>query len=96
MFVMSQQSDAVHNSRWYIDSGCSRHMTGDFSMLSEVKDYNGGYVAFAGDKGGVITGQGTLTNGQVSFEKVNFVEQLNHNLLSVSQVCYKKVHYCFY
>lgn len=35
--------------------------------LTDVHAYNGGYVIFAGDKGGIITGQGTLTNGQVSF-----------------------------
>nr|GEW31113.1 hypothetical protein [Tanacetum cinerariifolium] len=39
-----------------IDSGCSRHMTGNMSYLSEYKEIDGGYVAFGGDhKGGKIT-----------------------------------------
>nr|GFC17983.1 putative ribonuclease H-like domain-containing protein [Tanacetum cinerariifolium] len=41
-----------------IDSGCSRHMTGNISYLSDFEDLNGGYVAFGGNpKGGKITGK---------------------------------------
>nr|GFB37172.1 ribonuclease H-like domain-containing protein [Tanacetum cinerariifolium] len=29
-----------------IDSGCSRHMTGNMSYLSDFEELNGGYVAF--------------------------------------------------
>ena len=65
-------------------------MTSNISLLTDVKPINGGYVAFAGEKGGEITGEGTVSNGQISFDKVNYCEQLKHNLLSVSQVCDKK------
>ncbi|GJX08367.1 ribonuclease H-like domain-containing protein [Tanacetum coccineum] len=34
-----------------IDSGCSRHMTGNKAYLVEYQDYNGGPVAFGGSKG---------------------------------------------
>nr|GEU50865.1 ribonuclease H-like domain-containing protein [Tanacetum cinerariifolium] len=45
-----------------IDSGGSRHMTGNISYLSEFEAINGGYVAFGGNpKGGKITGKGDLT-----------------------------------
>nr|GFB40647.1 hypothetical protein [Tanacetum cinerariifolium] len=41
-----------------IDSGCSRHMTGNISYLSDFKELNRGYVAFGGNpKGGKITGK---------------------------------------
>nr|GFA85389.1 hypothetical protein [Tanacetum cinerariifolium] len=41
-----------------IDSGCSRHMTGNMSYLFEFEELNGGYVAFgANPKGGKITGK---------------------------------------
>nr|GEX69038.1 hypothetical protein [Tanacetum cinerariifolium] len=36
------------------DSGCSRHMTGNISYLSEYEPYDGGYVSF-GQGGGKIT-----------------------------------------
>nr|GEV46411.1 retrovirus-related Pol polyprotein from transposon TNT 1-94 [Tanacetum cinerariifolium] len=39
-----------------IDSGCSRHMTGNMSYLFDFQKLNGGYVAFGGNpKGGKIT-----------------------------------------
>nr|GEY34622.1 ribonuclease H-like domain-containing protein [Tanacetum cinerariifolium] len=39
-----------------IDSGCSRHMTGNISYLSDFEEINRGYVAFDGNsKGGKIT-----------------------------------------
>nr|GEU45340.1 ribonuclease H-like domain-containing protein [Tanacetum cinerariifolium] len=38
-----------------IDSGCSRHMTGNMSYLFEYEEIDGGYVSFGGDpKGGNI------------------------------------------
>nr|GEY62710.1 hypothetical protein [Tanacetum cinerariifolium] len=41
-----------------IDSGCSRHMTGNISYLSDFEEINGGYVAFGENpKGGKITGK---------------------------------------
>ena len=76
-------------SKWILDSGASRHMTGNLSLLLSVKPFKGGKVAFAGDKGGSITGQGILTNGCVSFDRVNYVTELENNLLSISQICDK-------
>ncbi|GJU68509.1 retrovirus-related pol polyprotein from transposon TNT 1-94 [Tanacetum coccineum] len=41
-----------------IESGCSRHMTGNRSYLTDYKEINGGFVAFGGNsKGGKITGK---------------------------------------
>ncbi|GJX02291.1 hypothetical protein Tco_0186204, partial [Tanacetum coccineum] len=43
-----------------IDNGCSRHMTGNKSYLSDYEEIDGGFVAFGGDpKGGRITGKDT-------------------------------------
>ncbi|KAJ0555461.1 putative RNA-directed DNA polymerase [Helianthus annuus] len=78
------------NSHWIVDSGASRHMTGDLRLLYDVRNIRGGYVAFAGDKGGFITGEGSISNGIVCFDKINYVKQIDHNLLSVSQICDKK------
>ncbi|GJV83327.1 hypothetical protein Tco_1523225 [Tanacetum coccineum] len=40
-----------------VDSGCSRHMTGNKAYLAEYQDFNGDLVAFGGSKG-YITGKG--------------------------------------
>ncbi|KAK1429889.1 hypothetical protein QVD17_12206 [Tagetes erecta] len=74
---------------WFVDSGCSRHMTGNHALLQYFKLKNGTHVAFGGDAGGKITGEGTVSNGVISFDKVNYCAQLNFNLLSVSQICDK-------
>ena len=50
---------------------------------------HGGYVAF-GSKGGRISGQGTVSNETLSFKHVNYVDILDYNLLSVSQICDNK------
>ena len=88
LYVQGQSCQTIDNI-WYIDSGCSRHMTDNLSLLSNVKFVNGGHVKFAGNTGGYITKEGVLSNDKISFEHVSFVEQLKHNLLSVSQVCDK-------
>ncbi|KAI3681304.1 hypothetical protein L6452_36094 [Arctium lappa] len=78
-------------SIWHVDSGCSRHMTGNMSCLQDFKHINGGHVAF-GDNltGGKISGIGNVTKGKMKFEDVYYVDQLKYNLLSVSQVCDKQ------
>ncbi|GKD94012.1 hypothetical protein Tco_1373849, partial [Tanacetum coccineum] len=39
-----------------IDSGCSRHMIGNMSYLTDNEEIDGGYVAFGGNpKGGKNT-----------------------------------------
>ncbi|GJT58856.1 putative ribonuclease H-like domain-containing protein [Tanacetum coccineum] len=74
-----------------IDSGCSRHMTGNMSYLTDYEEIDGGYVAFGGNpKGGKITGKGTIKIGNLDFENVYFVRELKFNLFSVSQMCDKK------
>nr|GEY95682.1 ribonuclease H-like domain-containing protein [Tanacetum cinerariifolium] len=74
-----------------IDSGCSRHMIGNISYLSEYEEINGGYVAFGRNpKGGKITGKGKIMTGKLDFDDVYFVKELKFNLFSVSQMCDKK------
>ncbi|GJY22234.1 putative ribonuclease H-like domain-containing protein, partial [Tanacetum coccineum] len=74
-----------------IDSGCSRHMTGNMSYLTDYEEIDGRYVAFGGNpKGEKITGKGTIKTSNLDFENVYFVRELKFNLFSVSQMCDKK------
>nr|GEW52306.1 uncharacterized mitochondrial protein AtMg00810-like [Tanacetum cinerariifolium] len=72
------------DDKGYWDSGCSRHMTGNISYLSDYKPFDGGYVSFGGCK---ITGKGTIKTGKLEFENVYFVKDLKtprqHNLYSI-------------
>ncbi|GJX28108.1 putative ribonuclease H-like domain-containing protein [Tanacetum coccineum] len=73
-----------------VDSGCSRHMTGNKAYLVEYQDYNGCPVAFGGSKC-YITGKSKIRTGKLDFEDVHFVKELQHfNLFSMSQICDKK------
>ncbi|GJY74634.1 putative ribonuclease H-like domain-containing protein [Tanacetum coccineum] len=73
-----------------IDSGCSRHITGNKSYLIDYEEINGGFVAFGGNsKGGIITRKGKIRTGKLDFEAVYFVKELKFNLFSVSQMCDK-------
>nr|GEV28678.1 putative ribonuclease H-like domain-containing protein [Tanacetum cinerariifolium] len=74
-----------------IDSGCSSHMTGNISNLSDFEELNGGYVAFGGNpKGGKITGKGKTKTCKLDFDDVYFGKELKFNLFSVLQMCDKK------
>nr|GEV31252.1 putative ribonuclease H-like domain-containing protein [Tanacetum cinerariifolium] len=74
-----------------IDSGCSRHMTGNMSYLTDFEEINGGYVAFGGNpKGGKIIGKGKTRTSKLNFNDVYFVKELKFNLFSVSQMVDKK------
>nr|GEX15403.1 hypothetical protein [Tanacetum cinerariifolium] len=67
------------------DSGCSRHMTGNISYLSDYEPFDRGYVSF-GQGGCKITGNGTIKTGELEFENVYFVKDLKYNLFSVLQI----------
>ncbi|GKC04364.1 putative ribonuclease H-like domain-containing protein [Tanacetum coccineum] len=48
-----QSTNGFTGPRRVIDSGCSRHMTGNMSYLTDFEEIDGGYVAFGGNpKGG--------------------------------------------
>jgi hypothetical protein len=74
---------------WYIDSGCSKNMTGDKSKFLTLSDSKSGNATFGNDALRKIKGKGivSLSNGKRKAQDVFFVEGLKHNLLSVSQVC---------
>src|ERR1051325_5332142 len=86
MLQMSLTAKLKHQS-WYLDSGCSRHMTGRKSMFQSLELKSGRDVKFGGNQKGKIIGSGTIGNGNLSsISNVLLVEGLAHNLLSISQL----------
>ncbi|GJW39831.1 putative ribonuclease H-like domain-containing protein [Tanacetum coccineum] len=80
----------------FIDNGCLRHMTGNIAYLSDFKEFNGGYVTFGGGAhGGRISSKGILKSDSLDFKDVYFVNELNFNIFSVSQMCDKKNYVLF-
>nr|GEX23409.1 hypothetical protein [Tanacetum cinerariifolium] len=72
---------------WYLDSGCSKHMTGDRSLLTNFVNKFLGTVRFGNDHVTKIMGYGDYKIGNVTISRVHFVERLGHNLFSVGQFC---------
>nr|GFA47906.1 retrovirus-related Pol polyprotein from transposon TNT 1-94 [Tanacetum cinerariifolium] len=72
---------------WYLDSGCSKHITGDLSQLTNFVDKFLGTVKFGNDHVAKIMGYGDYQIGNVTILKVYFMEELGHNLFSVRQFC---------
>ncbi|KAJ9536691.1 hypothetical protein OSB04_un000164 [Centaurea solstitialis] len=85
--MLGSSSDLLKMHMWYVDSGCSRHMTSYKELLHNYVARPGGTVSFGNKTTGVIKGYGILTNGKVSIKKVLYVEGLSHNLFSASQFC---------
>ncbi|GJR20327.1 retrovirus-related pol polyprotein from transposon TNT 1-94 [Tanacetum coccineum] len=72
---------------WVVDSGCSKHMTGDRSLLRNFVEKFMGTVRFGNDNFAAITGYGDYIHGNITICHVYYVEGLGHNLFSVGQFC---------
>nr|GEX92649.1 integrase, catalytic region, zinc finger, CCHC-type, peptidase aspartic, catalytic [Tanacetum cinerariifolium] len=66
-------------------SGCSKHMIGDRSQLTNFLNKFLGTVKFSNDHVAKIMGYGDYQIGNVTISRVYFVEGLGHNLFSVGQ-----------
>nr|GEX77830.1 zf-CCHC domain-containing protein/DUF4219 domain-containing protein/UBN2 domain-containing protein [Tanacetum cinerariifolium] len=81
------QPQVVQIILWYLDSGCSKHMTGDRSQLTNFVNEFLGTVRFGNDHVAKIMGYGDYKIGNVTISRVYFKEGLGHNLFSVGQFC---------
>ncbi|GJW75740.1 retrovirus-related pol polyprotein from transposon TNT 1-94 [Tanacetum coccineum] len=72
---------------WCVDSGCSKHMTGNIKLLINFVWKFLGTVRFGNDHIAAILGYGDLKWGNITIARVYFVEGLGHNLFSVGQFC---------
>nr|GFA71481.1 putative ribonuclease H-like domain-containing protein [Tanacetum cinerariifolium] len=65
-----------------VDSGCSKHMTGNLKLLINFMEKFLGTVKFGSDQIAPILGYGDLVQGAITIKRVYYVEGLNHNLFS--------------
>nr|GEV24388.1 integrase, catalytic region, zinc finger, CCHC-type, peptidase aspartic, catalytic [Tanacetum cinerariifolium] len=80
-------SSVVQIVLWYLDSGCSKHITGDRSQLVNFVQKFLGTVKFRNDHVAKIMGYGDYQIGNVTISRVYYVEGLGHNLFSIGQFC---------
>ncbi|GJW44739.1 hypothetical protein Tco_0073538 [Tanacetum coccineum] len=70
-----------------IDSGCTKHMTGNLKLLCNFVEKYLGTVRFSNDQFAPILGYEDLVQGNIMINRVYYVEGLNHNLFLVGQFC---------
>ena len=70
---------------WYLDSGCSKHMTRNKGLFKTVFEGKIGTVTFGDGSKSVIRGIGTVDILELPvFEDVWYVDGLKANLLSIN------------
>nr|GEV37471.1 uncharacterized mitochondrial protein AtMg00810-like [Tanacetum cinerariifolium] len=99
--VYTRRPKVVQIVLWYLDSRCSKHMTGDRSQLSNFVHKFLGTVKFGNNHIAKIMGYGDYQIRNVIILRGYYVEGLGHNLFSVGQfydsdleVAFRK-HMCF-
>ncbi|KAI3669249.1 hypothetical protein L6452_40476 [Arctium lappa] len=70
---------------WYLDSGCSKHMTRHKALLSNYTEKFSGNVRFGNDQVLPILGYGDIIQDNITIRKVSYVEGLGHNLFSIGK-----------
>nr|GEV10367.1 hypothetical protein [Tanacetum cinerariifolium] len=80
---------------WIIDSGCSKHMTGNHALLTNFGEKFLETVRFGNNDLAVIAGYGDVVIGSMTIKKVYCVEDLGHNLFSVGKFCDKGLKVAF-
>ena len=77
--MMKSTFKVMDTCLWYLNSNCSRHMTGDRSLFN---------VTFGDGRKSQIKGKGTISLSRLpDITNVLYVEGLRMNLLSISQIC---------
>jgi len=72
---------------WYLDSGCSKHMTGDASKLINLKWKPNGFMTYGDNNQGRILCVGDIGGDDyVIIKDVLLVDGLKHSLLTISQL----------
>ncbi|XP_069147982.1 sporulation-specific protein 15-like [Solanum lycopersicum] len=80
-------SERSSSQCWYMDSGCSKHMTGDVNNFLSLKTLQGEGVSFGDGKKGYFLGVGKVGRSlEDSIDNVYHVDGLTYSLLSVSQI----------
>ncbi|GJT51536.1 hypothetical protein Tco_0977693 [Tanacetum coccineum] len=83
----SKTSNIVQLIIFIVDSGCTKHMTGNLKLLCNFVEKFMGTVRFGNDQFAPILGSGDLNQRNITIKQVYYVEGLNHNLFSVGQFC---------
>ena len=84
-FMMKFAFEVMDMCLWYLNSGCSRHMTRDQSLFKVFESKKGGNVTFGDGSKSQIKGKGIISLPRLpDIANVLYVEGLRVNLLSIN------------
>ncbi|XP_073030753.1 uncharacterized protein [Primulina eburnea] len=86
---MATKKNELEESIWFLDSGCSRHMTRNKDLLSEIVNYKDQTITFGDNSKCRTVGKGKIIHDKVIIKDVLLVENLCYNLISINQLCDK-------
>ncbi|GJV88109.1 hypothetical protein Tco_1532047 [Tanacetum coccineum] len=87
MCLLDFVENVVQVVLWYLDSECSKYMTGNRSQLMNFVSKFLGTVRFGNDNIARIMRYGDYQLGNVTISRVYYVKGLRHNLFYVFQFC---------
>ena len=86
----------IKESRWFIDSECSKYMTGDPLQFIKFKPKSSDTVTFENDIKDKAIGVGDVgKNAETFVHNILLVDNLSYNLLNVSQLCNRNLFFLF-
>nr|GEW88572.1 hypothetical protein [Tanacetum cinerariifolium] len=75
----------------FIDSGCSRHMTGNIAYLSDFKEFDGGYVTFErGTHGGRISSKETASASTLEDKRMKITATIDGRIKTITEASIKR------
>ncbi|GJT46453.1 hypothetical protein Tco_0955168 [Tanacetum coccineum] len=78
--ILKATNKVIQLVLWIVDSGCSKHMTGNLQLLRNFFEKFIETVRFRNDHFAAITGYGDYVQGNLTICHVYYVEGLRHNL----------------
>ncbi|WJX39045.1 hypothetical protein P8452_26635 [Trifolium repens] len=93
-FMVTIADETADSMVWYFDSGCSNHMTGNRSILTDFDEYLNTKIRLANSDSIKAEGMGNVviqrSNGKKAvIEKVLYVPGMKCNLMSIGQLISK-------
>ncbi|KAI5332974.1 hypothetical protein L3X38_023103 [Prunus dulcis] len=90
LFYANCSTTEIKTNEWYIDSGCSNHMTGNLELLVDARTNVAGRVQMPTGALVIVAGIGSLSidtaKGRKYIREVMYLPGLKENLLSVGQM----------
>ena len=97
VLMAKTDNEVAEDTSWYLDSGCSTHMTGKKDWFVKMSESTHGQIKFADNNSLLAEGMGRVvlsadSGRRVLLEDVLYVPGLKTNLLSLGQLLQKGYH----